>query len=175
MARLFGAVTRAVFLLLCLPLGALALEYPADLGNHSKIEAPQPIERVAQPVISMARIRDLIAGLSVVEVEPRTLSRSLDFDRSRDVTLSSVFSVWTLPRQVVCRLEAFCQRMHPHTDFDASRFRMYRDAAHSWARPSGFSHRMQGIPPSPAPQPTAAVLMGIGLTGLVVAGRRYDP
>ena len=87
MARLLRAVTLGALLLLCLPRGAMALEYRADLGNVVTIEDPQLVERVAQPVASVARIRNLISGLSVAGVEPRTSSQMLDFDRSGSATI----------------------------------------------------------------------------------------
>ena len=177
LARLFSTGTRSVLLLLCLPLGTMAIESQANPANDSKIEDPQLIEQIAQPVISVAGIRKLIPGLSVVGAEPRPPWHSLDFDRSRNDTLSSVSSVssmWILAKQVPRKPEVFRDGVRGHADFGASRFRMHRDAAHARAGLIWFSHKMKSISPAAVPQPTTAVMMGIGLTGLAVAGRRYD-
>lgn len=152
MTRLRHAVTLAICVLFSMPLCAAALEFQTDFEQFPPgraLEAGEPTASALHTIVlrTSAAVEALPAShLFLGGVSGTLTNRPLDnFD---------------------------LQVLNPHANPQASRAWMFRRAALARARLARFRARTPG--PPPIPEPTTAVLMGIGLIGLAAAGRRYD-
>jgi len=152
MTRLRRALMLALCALFSLPLGATALGFHGDSWNDALerfLESGEPTASALQTIVlrTSAAVEALPAShLFLGGVSGTLTNRPLDnFD---------------------------LQVLNPHANPQASRAWMFRRAALARARLARFHARTPG--PPPIPEPTTAVLMGIGLIGLAAAGRRYD-
>jgi len=185
MTRLRRALVLAFCALFSLPLGAAALEFHANfkeyalaqylesddatlswretlvLETDSASEGHRRFHPFDRPAAGPARIRELISGHLASGTASPLPSH-----------VFSEFSERFLARRVSRHFDFFHEIQNPHADSHASRARMFRHGRRAWARLARFRARTSG--PPPIPEPTTAVLMGIGLIGLAVAGRRDD-
>jgi len=170
--RLRHAIMLAFCALLGMPLGAAALVLNGDYEKSTltrQLDSSLP-DLFAKPDLILegqgrlgrfTRIPELGSAFPVEGIE-----------RPSVADLPSEFSEQFPASRTLRRFGFF--RRGSNADTDALRDRILRRRTHNRARMAWVSRTTYSPPPASVPEPTTAILLGIGLVGLSVAGRRND-
>lgn len=157
MIRLRLIVTLAICALLSGPLSAAALEFQAN----SEQSPPSSVLASDEVIISLQETPILPTN---AVFKTSTASQMLSDGVAGGLVSgpSATLTILAIPPVPVIAL--------PDADFQAFRTPLFRRGPRARARLIRFNIRTAALPT--IPEPTTAVLLGIGLAGLVVAGRQ---